>query len=58
MKHILKFMTYASYNSLLELCYCMDQFALPKPAPGEEDEEEGKDDEEREGETTESRPAM
>ncbi|XP_035827768.1 1-phosphatidylinositol 3-phosphate 5-kinase [Aplysia californica] len=34
-KHILKFMTYASYNSLLELCFCMDEFALPQPGADE-----------------------
>ncbi|KAK6165394.1 hypothetical protein SNE40_022328 [Patella caerulea] len=28
-KEIIKFMSYCSYNSLLELSYCMDEFALP-----------------------------
>ena len=28
-------MTYTSYNSLLELCYCMDEFALPQPGEDE-----------------------
>ncbi|KAK0041710.1 1-phosphatidylinositol 3-phosphate 5-kinase [Biomphalaria pfeifferi] len=34
-KHILKFMTYTAYNSLLELCFCMDEFALPQPGADE-----------------------
>ncbi|CAL1530359.1 unnamed protein product, partial [Lymnaea stagnalis] len=34
-KHILKFMNYTAYNSLLELCYCMDEFALPHPGADE-----------------------
>ncbi|GFN83677.1 1-phosphatidylinositol 3-phosphate 5-kinase [Plakobranchus ocellatus] len=34
-KQILKFMTYTAYNSLLELCFCMDEFALPQPGADE-----------------------
>ncbi|GFR67626.1 1-phosphatidylinositol-3-phosphate 5-kinase [Elysia marginata] len=34
-KQIVKFMTYTAYNSLLELCFCMDEFALPQPGADE-----------------------
>ncbi|CAG5126011.1 unnamed protein product, partial [Candidula unifasciata] len=34
-KYILKFMTYTAYNSLLELCFCMDEFAMPQPGADE-----------------------
>lgn len=34
-KLILKFMTYVAYNSLLELCFGMDEFAMPPPGSEE-----------------------
>ncbi|KAK7498566.1 hypothetical protein BaRGS_00010226 [Batillaria attramentaria] len=34
-KLILKFMTYVAYNSLLELCFAMDEFAMPPPGSEE-----------------------
>ncbi|XP_059146645.1 1-phosphatidylinositol 3-phosphate 5-kinase-like isoform X3 [Physella acuta] len=34
-KHVLKFMSYTAYNSLLELGFCMDEFALPQPGADE-----------------------
>lgn len=36
-KVILNFMTYVAYNSLLELCFAMDEFALPPPGSEELD---------------------
>ncbi|KAL8580115.1 hypothetical protein ACOMHN_061229 [Nucella lapillus] len=34
-KLILKFMAYVAYNSLLELCFAMDEFAMPPPGSEE-----------------------
>ncbi|XP_046543785.1 LOW QUALITY PROTEIN: 1-phosphatidylinositol 3-phosphate 5-kinase-like [Haliotis rubra] len=34
-KEVVKIMSYTSYNSLLEISYCMDEFALPPPNPDE-----------------------
>ena len=34
-KLILKFITYVAYNSLLELCFAMDEFAMPPPGSEE-----------------------
>ncbi|XP_048238602.1 1-phosphatidylinositol 3-phosphate 5-kinase-like isoform X1 [Haliotis rufescens] len=34
-KEVVKMMSYTSYNSLLEISYCMDEFALPPPNPDE-----------------------
>ncbi|XP_076460083.1 1-phosphatidylinositol 3-phosphate 5-kinase-like isoform X2 [Babylonia areolata] len=34
-KLILKFMSYVAYNSLLELCFAMDEFAMPPPGSEE-----------------------
>jgi 1-phosphatidylinositol-3-phosphate 5-kinase len=37
-KQILNFMTYIGYNSLLELCFAMDEFAMPPPGSEELDQ--------------------
>ena len=34
-KEILKFMSYTAYNSLLEISFCMDEFAMPMGTPEE-----------------------
>ncbi|XP_041374474.1 1-phosphatidylinositol 3-phosphate 5-kinase-like isoform X2 [Gigantopelta aegis] len=48
-KDILKFMSYTAYNSLLEISFCMDEFAMPAGTPDETCPIEGIGDGEKNG---------